>query len=43
MSGKIFEFLQPIDNPFYGNPEGSARIAERIDMHRFDHEPEVEG
>ncbi len=43
MSGKIFEFLQPIDTPFYGNPEGSARIADKIDMHRFDHEPEVEG
>ena len=43
MSGKIFEFLQTIDTPFYGNPEGSARIADKIDMHRFDHEPEVEG
>ena len=43
MSQRLYEFLQPVDFPFYGNAEGAARIVDRIEVHRFDNKPSVEG
>jgi formiminoglutamase len=43
MSNKIFDLLQPVDRPLFSNAEGSARIADKIDVYRFDHEPSIEG
>ena len=43
MSSKLYELLQPVDTFFFGNPEGSARIADKIDIHRFDNKPSIEG
>ena len=43
MSERIFELLQPVDQPVFSNAEGSARIADRIEIHRFDHQPSIEG
>mgnify|MGYP000447234526 FL=1 len=43
MSERIFDLLQPVDQPVFSNAEGSARIADRIEIHRFDHQPSIEG
>jgi arginase family enzyme len=43
MSESIFDLLQPVDQPVFSNAEGSARIADRIEIHRFDHKPSIEG
>ena len=43
MSQGIFELFQPVDQPVFSNAEGTARIADRIDIHRFDYQPSIEG
>jgi len=43
MSQRLFELLQPVQQIAYSNPEGTARIVDKIEIHRFDHEPSIEG
>ena len=39
----IYDLFESVTTPHYSNAEGSQRIAERIDVHQFDHRPELEG
>lgn len=39
----IYDLFESVMTPHYSNAEGSQRIAERIDVHSFDHRPELEG
>ena len=43
MSQGIYELFQPVDQPVFSNAEGTSRIADRIDIHRFDYQPDIEG
>jgi hypothetical protein len=36
-------FLNRSTLPHYTNADGSQRIADRMEVHRFDHQPELEG
>jgi len=39
----IYDLFESVMTPHYSNAEGAQRIAERIDVHSFDHRPELEG
>ena len=43
MTEGIFDLFESVHTPHYSNAEGSQRIADRIDVHRFDYRPELEG
>ena len=43
MTDGIYDLFESVHTPHYTNAEGSQRIADRIDVHRFDHRPELEG
>lgn len=39
----IYDLFESVITPHYSNAEGSQRIAERIDVHSFEHRPQLEG
>ena len=39
----IYDLFDSVITPHYSNAEGAQRIAERIDVHSFEHRPELEG
>ena len=39
----IYDLFESVHTPHYSNAEGAQRIADRIDVHRFDYRPELEG
>ena len=43
MTEGIYDLFESVHTPHYSNAEGSQRLADRIDVHRFDHRPELEG
>ena len=43
MSDGFLEMFEPANPPDFSNAEGVARIADRIETHRFDHHPMLEG
>lgn len=43
MSEVIYELFESVHTPHYSNAQGAQRIADRVDLHRFDHKPELEG
>ena len=43
MTEGIYDLFESVNTPHYSNAEGSQRIADRIDVHRFDYRPELEG
>lgn len=43
MSEFIYEHFDSVHTPHYSNADGAQRIADRIDVHRFDHRPDIEG
>lgn len=43
MSDAIYELLSSVDTPYFSNAEGTPRLAERIEVHRFDFRPQIEG
>ena len=43
MSDVIYELFESVHTPHYSNADGAQRIADRVDVHRFDHRPELEG
>lgn len=43
MSDAIYDLLSSVDTPYFSNAEGTPRLAERIEVHRFDFRPQIEG
>lgn len=43
MSEVIYELFESVHTPHYSNAEGAQRLADRIEVHRFDHQPDLEG
>ena len=39
----IYDLFESVNTPHYTNADGSQRIADRMEVHRFDHQPELEG
>ena len=39
----IYDLFESVNTPHYSNADGSQRIADRMEVHRFDHQPELEG
>jgi arginase family enzyme len=43
MSHELYDLFETVYTPYFSNSEGAARIADRIEVHRFDHRPGLEG
>ena len=43
MSDGFLDLFEPVNAPDFSNAEGVARIADRIEAHRFDSRPMLEG
>ena len=39
----IYDLFESVNTPHYSNADGSQRIADRMEVHRFDYQPELEG
>ena len=43
MTNGLYDLFESVNPPEFSNAEGVARIADRIEAHRFDHQPMLEG
>lgn len=43
MSNGLYDLFSSVPMPWYSNAEGTPRLAERVEVHRIDHRPELEG
>ena len=43
MTHGLYDMLESVNPPAFSNAEGVARMADRIEVHRFDHQPMLEG